>query len=147
MHMPAGSAAVLPCSPLTGPAYTQQKTGAHVCAHQGGCYGEATESCQPGAGQDREGLVKVEFDQGEKMARMVRAADGLRVGFGLRAKESLMSSKVETRNGKQYLTIEGAKGGRPRELAARTETQIKALQGVAETARDLGSGTGRIIPP
>lgn len=91
--------------------------------------------------------IAARADQGDKIARMVRAADGLRVAFGLRAKESLMSSKVEIRNGKQYLTIEGAKGGRPRELEARTDAQVKALQAVAETARDVGSGTGRIIPP
>jgi site-specific recombinase XerC len=92
-------------------------------------------------------VIAAHADQGDKVAQMVRAADGLRTAFGLRAKESLMSSKVEVRNGKQYLTVEGAKGGRPRELEVRTEAQVKALQGVAETAKSLGSNTGRIIPP
>jgi site-specific recombinase XerC len=86
-------------------------------------------------------------DQGEKIAQMVRAADGLRVAFGLRAKESLMSSKVEVKDGKLFLTVEGAKGGRPRELEARTEGQLKAVQLVADTAKALGSATDRIIPP
>ena len=86
-------------------------------------------------------------DQGDKIAQMVRAADGLRMEFGLRAKESLLSSKVEVKDGKLYLTVEGAKGGRPRELEARTEGQLKAVQLVAETSKALGSGTGRIIPP
>jgi len=86
-------------------------------------------------------------DQGDKVAQMVRGADALRVAFGLRAKESLMSSKVEVKNGKLFLTVDGAKGGRPRELEARTEGQIRAIQLIAETAKALGSTTGRIIPP
>ena len=86
-------------------------------------------------------------DHGEKIAQMVRAADGLRVAFGLRAKESLMSSKVAVKDGKLILTVEGAKGGRPRELEARTEGQLRAVQLVAETAKALGSTTDRIIPP
>lgn len=86
-------------------------------------------------------------DHGDKIALMVRAADGLREEFGLRAKESLLSSKVEEKDGKLYLTVEGAKGGRPRELEARTEGQLKAVQLVAETSAALKSGTGRIIPP
>jgi site-specific recombinase XerC len=91
--------------------------------------------------------ISARADQGNKIAQMVRAADALRVAFGLRAKESLLSSKVELRNGKQYLTIEGAKGGRPRELEVRTEIQKAALQLILETAKGLGSGTNRIIPP
>ena len=92
-------------------------------------------------------LISVRAAQGDKVAQMVRAADSLRVAFGLRAKESLLSSKVETKDGKLFLSIEGAKGGRSRELEARTESQHKAVQLVSETAKELGSGTGRIIPP
>jgi len=99
---------------------------------------------------DRLGEVRQAIEaraaQGDKIAQMVRAADGLREEFGLRAKESLLSSKVEEKNGKLYLTVEGAKGGRPRELEARTDGQLKAVQLVAETSRELGSRTGRIIP-
>jgi len=90
--------------------------------------------------------IAARAEQGDRIALMVMAADGLRASFGLRAKESLMSSKVEIRDGKQFLQVEGAKGGRPRELEARTEGQIRAVQQVAETARAVGSGTGRIIP-
>lgn len=85
-------------------------------------------------------------EQGDRIARMVMAADSLRASFGLRAKESLMTSRVEMRDGRLFLQVEGAKGGRPRELEARTEDQIRAVQLAAETARALGSGTGRIIP-
>src|ERR1039458_6287884 len=63
-------------------------------------------------------------DQGDKVALMVRAADSLRLSYGLRAKESLLSCKVEEINGKLFLTVAGAKGGRPRELEARNEAQI-----------------------
>ena len=78
---------------------------------------------------------------------MMVAADGLREAFGLRAKESLMSKEIVDRDGKQYLIVEGAKGGRPRELAVDNEAKAKAVQVVLETSKDLGSGTGRIIPP
>jgi len=91
--------------------------------------------------------ISARADQGDRIALMVRAADSLRVAFGLRAKESLMSSKVEIRDCKTFLTVEGAKGGRPRELEARTDAQMKAIQLAAETAKALGSATGRIIPP
>ncbi|NVN91488.1 MAG: integrase domain-containing protein [Desulfuromonadales bacterium] len=90
--------------------------------------------------------ISARADQGDRIALMVRAADSLRVAFGLRAKESLMSSRVELRGGKLFIHVEGAKGGRPRQLEARTEGQQKAIQLVTETARALGSGTGRIIP-
>jgi hypothetical protein len=90
--------------------------------------------------------IAARAEQGDKIARMVMAADGLRASFGLRAKESLMTSRVEMRDGRLFLQVEGAKGGRARELEARTEGQIRAVQLVAETARALGSGTGRIIP-
>lgn len=91
--------------------------------------------------------ISARADQGDKIAQMVRAADSLREEFGLRAKESLMSSKVEVKAGKLHLTVEGAKGGRPRELEARTEAQVRAIQLVDVTSKGLGSGTGRIIPP
>jgi len=90
--------------------------------------------------------VDTRAEQGDKIALMVRAADCLRSSFGLRAKESLMSCKVEMRDGRVFLQVEGAKGGRPRELEARSEGQIWAVQLVVETASALGSGTGRIIP-
>jgi len=103
---------------------------------------------------DHERLVEVRqsiaerANQGDQIARMVRAADALRSEFGLRAKESLLSSKLEERaGGKMYLVVEGAKGGRLRELEVRTEGQLRAVQLVTETAKALGSGTGRIIPP
>lgn len=90
--------------------------------------------------------ISARADQGDRIALMVRAADSLRVAFGLRAKESLMSNRIEIRDGKTFLHVEGSKGGRPRELQVRTESQMKAVQLVAETARTLGSGTGRILP-
>jgi len=84
---------------------------------------------------------------GDRIAMMVKAADGLREAFGLRAKESLMSREVIERDGKMFLVVEGSKGGRPRELKVTTEAQRQAVELVKETSRALGSGTGRIIPP
>ncbi len=85
--------------------------------------------------------------QGDRIAMMCHAAAELRAAFGLRNKESLMSSKlVDTPRG-IILLIEGAKGGRPRELEVKTEAQIRAVQLVSEVSQALGSATGRIIPP
>lgn len=84
---------------------------------------------------------------GDRVAKMMVAADRLREAFGLRAKESLMSRGVIERDGRQYLVVEGAKGGRTRELAVDNQAKAKAVQTVAETSKALGSGTGRIIPP
>jgi len=78
---------------------------------------------------------------------MAHAAAELRDHFGLRAKESLMSSRVVEHNGQLRLSIEGAKGGRPRELDIRSAEQLKAVQLVLATSRALGSQTGRILPP
>ena len=75
------------------------------------------------------------------------AAHDLREEFGLRAKESLMSSKVAEHDGKQYLQIEGTKGGRERELEIRTEAQMQAVEQAINVAQELGNANGRIIPP
>ncbi len=85
--------------------------------------------------------------QGNRVAKMVHAADALREHFALRAKESVLSARVVERDGKMTLEIEGAKGGRPRVLPIQTEGQLRAVQLVAQTSKELGSGTGRIIPP
>lgn len=85
--------------------------------------------------------------QGDRLAMMMHSAAELRAAYGLRNKESLMSFKlIDTPNGIALL-IEGAKGGRPRELLVKTEAQIRAVQLVAEVSKALGSPTGRIIPP
>jgi site-specific recombinase XerD len=74
------------------------------------------------------------------------AAHDLRVTFGVRAKESLMSSKTVEKDGKQYLQIEGSKGGRPRMVEIRTPEQAQAVEQVRSVAAALGNPTGRIIP-
>lgn len=84
---------------------------------------------------------------GDRIAMMANAAAALRDAFGLRAKESIMSSTIAGRGGKLLLQVEGAKCGRPRALEVRTDAQLKAVQLAAEVSRALGSGTGRIIPP
>lgn len=80
---------------------------------------------------------------GDRVAMMASAAIDMRDAFGLRAKESLMSSRVE--GGR--LVVEGAKGGRPRSLEIRTPAQHAAVAKLEATAAALNSGTGRIIPP
>jgi site-specific recombinase XerC len=86
-------------------------------------------------------------NSGDRVAMMCHAAAELRDAFGLRAKESLMSSKlVETERG-VALQIEGAKGGRPRDLPIKNDSQLHAVRQVAAVSKELGSTTGRIIPP
>lgn len=84
---------------------------------------------------------------GDQIARMMVAAGALRESFGLRAKESLLSKDVIERDGTLYLIVEGAKGGRRRELAVDTDAKLRAVQLVAETSKGLGSRTGTVIPP
>lgn len=48
--------------------------------------------------------------------------------FGLRQRESLRSHEVVERDGKQYLVVEGAKGGRPREIEIVNERQVALLE-------------------
>lgn len=59
-------------------------------------------------------------------------AHDMREAFGLRAKESLLSVNVVERNGKEYLQVQGAKGGRPREVEIRTGEQRQAAAAVRE---------------
>lgn len=82
-------------------------------------------------------------ENGDRTAMMMQAAAALRDTFGLRAEESLMSSKVK----ENRLSIEGTKGGRPRALEIRTQEQRAAIELLHKTAELLGSTTGRIIPP
>lgn len=84
---------------------------------------------------------------GDSIAKMMVAAAALRDAFGLRAKESLMSTRLVEKNGKVYLVIEGAKGGKERELPLETAGQLHAVQLAAETSIAFGSDTGKIIPP
>jgi len=92
--------------------------------------------------------IQARADAGDKIAHMCLAAESLRAAFGLRAKESLMSSKIiQEKDGTRYLQIEGAKGGRPREHLVKTEPQCRAVQLIIETSKAVGSATGRIIPP
>ncbi|MBJ6799872.1 phage integrase N-terminal domain-containing protein [Geomonas propionica] len=84
---------------------------------------------------------------GNRVAQMMVAADSLRCNFGLRAKESLLTTKVIEQDGKPFLKVEGAKGGRVRLLPVDSPIKEAAVKLVQETAIQLGSGTGRIIPP
>lgn len=86
-------------------------------------------------------------NKGDWRAQMTVAARGMRREFGLRAKESLLSHRTIVRDGGTYLIVEGAKGGRPRELLIQTPEQAAAVAKVAEVAGQFGSETGRPIPP
>ena len=47
--------------------------------------------------------------------------------FGLRQKETLLSHKTIESNGTSYLVVEGAKGGRPRQVPITTQAQCEVL--------------------
>ena len=85
--------------------------------------------------------------QGDRIAMMAYAAAQLRDAFGLRSKESLLSSSLSEIDGKLYLQIDGAKGGRLRDLEVSNPEQLLAVQHAVQVSEALGSGTGRIIPP
>ena len=84
---------------------------------------------------------------GDRVATMMVAAEALRDAFGLRAEESLMTAAVVVRDGKEHLSVEGAKGGKPRFLPIDNDKKAEAVRLAHETSKSLGSGTGRIIPP
>ena len=102
---------------------------------------------------DREGIEQIKAalaeraQQGDRVAMMTYAASLLRDAFGLRSKESIMSSWLVMHEGRLYLRIEGAKGGRVRDLEVQTPEQLNAAHQIDAMAKALGSGTGRIIPP
>lgn len=123
-----------------------------ICAKDNAAYGIERDRINPQS-VNQENIFRIHAIlqeramAGDRTAIMMVAAHTLRDEFGLRAKESLMTKDVTDKAGKLYLVVEGAKGGRPREIEVRTDGQMKAVQVVAETAERLGSGTGRIIPP
>ena len=123
-----------------------------ICSRENKTYGIERDRINPqqvnqGKLDEIRATLRDRASTGDRVATMMLAADSLRGAFGLRAKESLLSKDVTEKAGKLLLVVEGAKGGRPRELEVRTKEQLKAVQLVAETAKVLGSGTGRIIPP
>ena len=64
----------------------------------------------------------------ERLSEPNRHAYDMAKLFGLRQKESLLSHKTVSRDGVDYLVVEGAKGGRPRQVAIITEKQRKTLE-------------------
>lgn len=93
------------------------------------------------------GMLEARAAAGDRVSLMMTTAAEVREQFGLRHQEALLSCKVIEREGKHYLTVAGAKGGRPRELEVKTDGQRAAIARIAETAAGLGNANGRIIPP
>ncbi|QOX78655.1 integrase domain-containing protein [Trichlorobacter lovleyi] len=91
--------------------------------------------------------LKTMADNGDRVAMMTYAASLLRDAFGLRAKESIMSAVMIQHEGKLFLRVEGAKGGRTRDLEIKTPDQLSAAHNIEKVAALLGSATGRVIPP
>ena len=90
---------------------------------------------------DRDKLGEIRCTLGQRatarnrVAQMV-AADALRNAFSLRAKESLTTAAVLVKDGKEHLSVEGAKGVRPRLLAIDSDRKTGAVK--QDTYRGLG---------
>lgn len=93
----------------------------------------------------REKLSTRAEESGLAKDKALVAASGLQEAYGLRAKESLMSSAVY-RNCKLELQVAGAKGGRPRTLQAETPAQKVVLQNLQAVSREIGNVNGKLIP-
>ena len=78
-------------------------------------------------------------------AQWLGLAHELRLLFGLRTKESLLSNQTVERNGKQYLLVRGTKGGRLREVEVRTDDQRKIIERIRRYIEENGGNS--IIPP
>lgn len=65
--------------------------------------------------------------------------------FGLRIKESLLSHRTHKIDGKVFLIVQGAKGGRPRNLEIRTPGQAALVERVQNYIYQ--SGGNSLIPP
>lgn len=59
----------------------------------------------------------------QQLGENSRIAYDMAYYFGLRQKESLLSHKIANHNGVGYLIVEGAKGGRPRQVAITSDKQ------------------------
>jgi hypothetical protein len=93
---------------------------------------------------DREKLNDIRYGLYEK-AKWLGLAHDLRSQFGLRAKESLLSSKTFEKNGIHLLKVEGTKGGRSRSIEIRTEAQQQLISDLKEYIDN--SGGKSILPP
>lgn len=79
-----------------------------------------------------------------KLDQRLLAAHDMREAFGLRAKESIVSKSVCEIDGRKYLIVEGAKGGRPRLLEISAGMQEQAIAQVHKIIAE--QGTKSIVP-
>jgi site-specific recombinase XerD len=90
-----------------------------------------------------EKLANIRIQLEQQDVRLLAAFD-LRAAFGLRAKESLLSHQLVALDGRSYLVVQGAKGGRPRQMPIETEQQVQAIRQVQRIISE--SGTKSLIP-
>lgn len=65
-------------------------------------------------------------------------ANDLRMRFGLRAKESLLSVAAVEDDGMEFLEVRGAKGGRPRRVPVENDAQRELLGRIRQYVQDKG---------
>ena len=96
---------------------------------------------------DMRSMLDAKAATGDRIAMMMAANAEMRDAFGLRQKEAMLSNEVVVKDGRKCLEVEGANGGRPREIPIRNQKQLNALERVAATAKILANANGRAIPP
>lgn len=95
-----------------------------------------TDRYQP-MNADKQGIQAVQerlFDRAEWKGHAYQ----MQREFGLRLKESILSGKVVERDGKPFLQVDGAKGGRPRLVPIDTEAKAAALQARNDFVKSQG---------
>jgi len=92
-------------------------------------------------------LLEAKAASGDRIALMMSINAEMREAFGLRQKEAMLSTNVVSKDGRMYLYVEGAKGGREREIHIRNQQQIDALDRQKAAAKFLGNANERAIPP
>jgi len=87
---------------------------------------------------DRDLVAKVEQTLVDKGHGWAGLAYQMTQQFGLRRQEALLSNQTIERDGKTYLVVKGAKGGRPREVEVKTAEQRATLERVQEHIKNSG---------
>jgi len=110
----------------------------------------ATDRYQPVVRSADERLAAEKFTQrienhGRTDTRWVALGYRMSQEFGLRRKEAVKSTQVVERDGRQYLVVEGAKGGRPRQVEITTDVQKHLLTEVRQHLKETGGKS--LMPP
>jgi len=94
---------------------------------------------------DRDLVARVEQTLVDKGHSWAGLAYQMTQQFGLRRQEALLSNQTVERDGKTYLVVKGAKGGRARQVEVKTAEQRATLERVQEHIKTTGGQS--LCPP